>query len=82
MSDINPDEIQLVNVLKGPKAVEKYGEKGKNGVVEITLKNFREDHSMTITSVQQLRKRLAKSIIYPKKAQEKGETGEVKDLEL
>ncbi|MFD0796369.1 TonB family protein [Maribacter chungangensis] len=35
---INPDFIASVNVLKGKAAEDKYGEKGKNGVVEITLK--------------------------------------------
>ncbi|SDX38677.1 TonB protein C-terminal [Lutibacter oricola] len=35
---INPDSIERIDVLKGNKAIEKYGEKGKNGVVEIVLK--------------------------------------------
>lgn len=35
---INPENIASINVLKGEKAIEKYGEKGKNGVVEITMK--------------------------------------------
>jgi N-acetylmuramoyl-L-alanine amidase len=35
---VNPDEIESVNVLKDKTATDKYGEKGKNGVVEITLK--------------------------------------------
>lgn len=34
-----PDMIERVNVLKGPDAIAKYGEKGKAGVIEITLKN-------------------------------------------
>ncbi|MFK7774686.1 MAG: TonB family protein [Saprospiraceae bacterium] len=37
--ELKSDEIATVNVLKGEKATEKYGDKGKNGVVEITLKN-------------------------------------------
>ncbi|MBD3629307.1 hypothetical protein [Cyclobacterium sp.] len=37
-ADIHPDSIESVSVLKGPNAVKKYGEKGKNGVVVITLK--------------------------------------------
>lgn len=32
---ISPNNIQIVNVFKGEKAITKYGEKGKNGVVEI-----------------------------------------------
>ena len=35
---IDPDDIESVSVLKGKKAEEKYGVKGKNGVIEITLK--------------------------------------------
>lgn len=35
---VSPDDIESVSVLKGEKAVEKYGEKGKNGAVEIRLK--------------------------------------------
>jgi len=38
MKDLNPDAIKMVNVLKGEAAVKKYGEKAKNGVVEITTK--------------------------------------------
>lgn len=32
------DDIESVNVLKGEKAVQAYGEKGKDGVIEITTK--------------------------------------------
>ncbi|WP_320019293.1 M56 family metallopeptidase [Labilibaculum manganireducens] len=35
---INPDDIESINVLKGENAIEKYGEKAKNGVVIITSK--------------------------------------------
>ena len=38
LNDINPNNIQSVNVLKGEKATAKYAEKGANGVVEITTK--------------------------------------------
>ncbi len=38
MEDINPETIHSVNVLKGESTVAKYGEKGKNGVIEITTK--------------------------------------------
>lgn len=38
VKSINPDDIKSMNVLKGEKAIEKYGEDGKNGVVEINLK--------------------------------------------
>lgn len=35
---LNPDDIDSINVLKGETATKKYGDKGKNGVVEITIK--------------------------------------------
>ena len=38
LNDLNPSNIQSMNVLKGEGAKVKYGEKGANGVVEITTK--------------------------------------------
>ncbi len=38
MNDISPNDIQSVNVFKGPLATEKYGKKGEKGVVEIITK--------------------------------------------
>ena len=38
VNSIDPDNIESVNVLKGGQALKKYGEKGRNGVIEITLK--------------------------------------------
>lgn len=35
---LSPDSIQSVSVLKGEEATKKHGEKGKNGVIEITTK--------------------------------------------
>lgn len=35
---IAPDKIESITVLKGDNAIKKYGEKGKNGVVEILMK--------------------------------------------
>jgi TonB-dependent SusC/RagA subfamily outer membrane receptor len=35
---VKPEDIQSINVLKGPGATALYGEQGKNGVVEITTK--------------------------------------------
>lgn len=35
---LKPDNIQSVNVLKGESAIKAYGDKGKNGVILITLK--------------------------------------------
>ena len=39
MEDVNPENIESINVLKGKKALEKYGDKGQNGVVEIISKS-------------------------------------------
>ena len=36
--ELNPDDIDSITVLKDKSAIEKYGEKGKNGVIEIKLK--------------------------------------------
>lgn len=38
LDKLNPDEIELMSVLKGEKATEKYGAKAINGVIEITTK--------------------------------------------
>ena len=39
MGKLSPNTIMSVNVLKEKSATDKYGDKGKNGVVEITSKN-------------------------------------------
>jgi TonB family protein len=38
IESLKPEDIESVNVLKGEKAKDKYGEKGAYGVVEITMK--------------------------------------------
>ncbi len=38
MTDLNPDDIESINVLKDESAIRKYGDKGKNGVIEIITK--------------------------------------------
>ncbi len=40
LGEVNPEDIELVEVLKDKKAIEPYGEKGKNGVVIISTKSF------------------------------------------
>jgi len=42
MKKLDSSEIETINVYKGDKAKEKYGEKGKNGVVEITTKKNKD----------------------------------------
>ena len=36
---LHPDMIESISVLKGEAAIKTYGDKGKNGVIVITLKN-------------------------------------------
>jgi TonB-dependent SusC/RagA subfamily outer membrane receptor len=36
--EISPDDIESISVIKGASAIELYGDKGKNGVIIITLK--------------------------------------------
>lgn len=38
LQELDPDDIDRINVLKGEKALEKYGAEGKDGVVEIFTK--------------------------------------------
>jgi len=38
MSKLNPDNIKTVDVRKGKASIEKYGQRAKDGVIEITLK--------------------------------------------
>ena len=38
IKDIKPADIESINVLKDESATKKYGDKGKDGVVEITTK--------------------------------------------
>lgn len=38
LDNLDPDAIESMNVLKGDAAVKKYGEKAKEGVIEITTK--------------------------------------------
>ena len=38
LKTLSPNDIEAINVWKGRSGVEKYGEKGRNGVVEITMK--------------------------------------------
>lgn len=39
---ISPSDIESMNVLKGETAIEKYGKKAKDGVIEITTKKGKQ----------------------------------------
>ena len=38
IANITPERIASMTILKDKSAIDKYGEKGKDGVIEITLK--------------------------------------------
>ncbi|MEO8111739.1 MAG: N-acetylmuramoyl-L-alanine amidase, partial [Ginsengibacter sp.] len=48
MNKISPNSIQSINVLKGESAISKYGSKGKNGAIEITIKSNTDTKTDTI----------------------------------
>jgi hypothetical protein len=48
INTIAPNEIERIDVLKGQSAITKYGDKGNNGVVEITLKKAPAVQQLTI----------------------------------
>jgi TonB-linked SusC/RagA family outer membrane protein len=49
-SDINPDDIASVNVLKGAAATALYGSRAANGVILITTKKGRKGLGVTVNS--------------------------------
>ncbi len=49
ISNINPDDIENVTILKGPSAAALYGSRAGNGVVLITTKNGSKSKRMTIS---------------------------------
>jgi TonB-dependent SusC/RagA subfamily outer membrane receptor len=49
LSDINPDDIASISVLKGPAAAALYGSLGGNGVILITTKTGKKQPGLGIT---------------------------------
>jgi TonB-linked SusC/RagA family outer membrane protein len=49
-ADINPDDIQSINVLKGAAATALYGSRAANGVIMITTKKARSGFNVTLNS--------------------------------
>jgi len=47
-SDINPDDIESINVLKGAAATALYGSRAQNGAIVITTKKGRKNRSMMV----------------------------------
>lgn len=48
-SDINPDDIESINILKGAAASALYGSRAANGVVMITTKKGRKNRGVGVT---------------------------------
>ena len=49
VSDINPDDIETINVLKGPAAAALYGVRAANGVIEITTKKGKNSTNLGVS---------------------------------
>lgn len=83
MDDIKPETIESINVLKGDMAVKKYGDKGKDGVIEITLK--KQDEVFVVVEqmpefpggLAALKEYVRVNLQYPKIALENGIKGQV-----
>jgi len=48
-SQINPDDIATISVLKGPNAAALYGSRAQNGVIIVTTKSANQDQPVSIT---------------------------------
>lgn len=48
ISDINPEDVESVSILKGPSAAALYGTRAGNGVVLITTKSGSKNKKMTV----------------------------------
>lgn len=48
-SEINPDDVESVTVLKGPAATALYGSRAANGAIVITTKSGRADRGVGVT---------------------------------
>jgi len=49
ISDINPDDIESISVLKGPNAAALYGSRASNGVILITTKKGSKNKGLGVT---------------------------------
>lgn len=48
LSEINPDNVASISVLKGPSATALYGSRGQNGVILVTTKNGGESKGFNV----------------------------------
>ena len=68
----------MISIIKDSSAVELYGEKAKNGVILITLKDSKKKSEIVkITNQLELRKFIAQKVKYPPKAHNAGLEGKV-----
>jgi TonB family protein len=83
LSRINPDKIESIDVLKSKTSVEKYGEKGKDGVIEITTEKEQKEFFIVEElpkfpgGVDVLKGYVASTMKYPSIALENGIYGQV-----
>ena len=49
ISDLNPDDIESMSILKGPNAAALYGSRAANGVIMITTKKGRTNKGLGVT---------------------------------
>ncbi len=52
VSDLNPDDIESINVLKGAAASALYGTRGQNGVIMITTKKAKSAQGKSGVNVE------------------------------
>jgi TonB-dependent SusC/RagA subfamily outer membrane receptor len=87
LNETDRDLLKTANKIEPEQAVKKYGERGKNGAIELKIsKDFEDNHRSTgelsnensvIRTPQVLRKFIASNIKYPAKAQENDTEGKV-----
>jgi TonB family protein len=63
VEEIDPSKIVNVNVLKDKPATDKYGEKGKNGVIEITTKKNTSEVQVATSQASGINQKTVKGIV-------------------
>jgi hypothetical protein len=67
LKEINPNDISSINVLKDSSAIIKYGDKAKNGAIEIFTKNHPTKKVITVVDSTTNGERRTTKIIEPKR---------------
>jgi TonB family protein len=63
LKEINPNTIASMTVLKDKASTDKYGDKGKNGVIEITTKNITSEPQAEISRTSVINQKTVKGIV-------------------